>query len=241
MADRCRISVRRQEVAGRSSRAWGEGWCGDQRAKLAVASSRDLSRADQPTSAGGLVSGEAPRPIRTFLRIARRGLGSVDIVTSTRADWVRLTEWLAERTEPVVVIRWSELEAIVGGLPESATKHYPQWWHGDRPNTRAWRRAGYELVQVDVGRTVTLRKSTTGEASEAVRMAPRPTRARCQPTGRRTEPYLDLLPRTSRSTAPALLRPVDRAREGRSGLRQPSRAPPGVETDLGISSTRPCY
>ena len=96
-------------------------------------------------------------------------------MTSTRADWGRLTEWLTERTEPVVVIGWSELEAIVGGLPESATKHYPQWWHGDRPNTRAWRRAGYELVQVDVGRTVTLRKSTTGERSEAARMAPRPS------------------------------------------------------------------
>lgn len=96
-------------------------------------------------------------------------------MTSTRADWGRLTEWLAERTEPVVVIGWSDLEAIVGGLPESATKHYPQWWHGDRPNTRAWRRAGYELLRVDVGRTVTLRKSTTAETPEPDLTAPRPS------------------------------------------------------------------
>jgi len=96
-------------------------------------------------------------------------------MTSIRADWVRLTEWLAEHTEPVVVIGWNELDAIVGGLPESATKHYPQWWHGDRPNTRAWRRAGYELVRVDVGRTVTLRKSTAAETRETDHTAPRPS------------------------------------------------------------------
>jgi hypothetical protein len=107
-------------------------------------------------------------------------------MAAIRADWGRLTEWLAERTEPAVVIGWNELEAIVGGLPESATKHYPQWWHGDRPNTRAWRRAGYELVRVDVGRTVTLRKSTTGETSEADHMAPRPSVPRPVDNGRHT-------------------------------------------------------
>lgn len=107
-------------------------------------------------------------------------------MAAIRADWGRLTEWLAERTEPAVVIGWSELEAIVGGLPESATKHYPQWWHGDRPNTRAWRRAGYELVRVDVGRTVTLRKSTTGVTSEADHMAPRPSVPRPVDNGRHT-------------------------------------------------------
>ena len=102
-----------------------------------------------------------------------RGRRNVGNVTSTRADWGRLTEWLAERTEPVVIIPWSELNAIVGGLPDSATKHYPQWWQGDRPNTRAWRRAGYELVRVDLGRTVTLKKSTTvGKPLEAITRLP---------------------------------------------------------------------
>lgn len=48
----------------------------------------------------------------------------------------------------------------MGGLPNSATKHYPQWWHGDRPNARAWRGAEYELVNVERGQTVTLAKST---------------------------------------------------------------------------------
>lgn len=46
------------------------------------------------------------------------GAGSVGNMAAIRADWGRLTEWLAERTEPAVVIGWSELEAIVGGLPE---------------------------------------------------------------------------------------------------------------------------
>jgi hypothetical protein len=94
-------------------------------------------------------------------------------MTSTRADWSRLTDWLAQRVEPMVVIPWSALDAIVGGLPDSATKHYPQWWHGDRPNTRAWRRAGYELVRVDLGRTVTLRKSTPSGNSPRVNRAGR--------------------------------------------------------------------
>ena len=76
------------------------------------------------------------------------------------ADWALLTQWLVERNEPIVTITWSKLDEIVGGLPNSATKHYPQWWHGDRPNTRAWRRAGYELVNVERGQTVTLVKTT---------------------------------------------------------------------------------
>jgi hypothetical protein len=52
------------------------------------------------------------------------------------------------------------LDELVGGLPASATKHHPQWWHGDRPNTRAWRHAGYQLDQVELGRSVTFCRIT---------------------------------------------------------------------------------
>jgi hypothetical protein len=54
---------------------------------------------------------------------------------------------------------WTDLDEVVGGLPDSATKHYPQWWHGDRPNTRAWRNAGYTLETVDLTRSVTFRRT----------------------------------------------------------------------------------
>lgn len=66
------------------------------------------------------------------------------------AQWRQLTEYL-RRAGDQVSLTWSELDAIVGGLPASAVDHYPQWWHGDRPNTRAWRAAGYEATKIDVG------------------------------------------------------------------------------------------
>lgn len=74
------------------------------------------------------------------------------------AQWARLTAWLAEHSAPVVTISWNTLDELVGGLPTSATKHYPQWWHGDRPNTRAWRAAGFELERADIGRSVAFRR-----------------------------------------------------------------------------------
>ncbi|HEU5155663.1 MAG TPA: hypothetical protein VFU43_01605 [Streptosporangiaceae bacterium] len=77
----------------------------------------------------------------------------------SRADYSRLTEWLTRHGGQIVTVSWDELDAVVG-RPPSATNHYPQWWHGDRPNTRAWRAAGFELERVDVGRSVTFRRMT---------------------------------------------------------------------------------
>lgn len=76
----------------------------------------------------------------------------------SRADWSKLTAWLADQVAPEVRIAWRDLDTIVGGLPASAIDHHPQWWHGDRPNTRAWRAAGYELDHVDLGSLVTFRR-----------------------------------------------------------------------------------
>lgn len=70
------------------------------------------------------------------------------------AKWRLLTEYLLHAGDRARMT-WSELDAIVGGLPRSAVDHYPQWWHGDRPNTRAWRAAGYEATDIDPGVSVT--------------------------------------------------------------------------------------
>jgi hypothetical protein len=92
-----------------------------------------------------------------------------------RADYSRLTEWLGRHGGQLVTVSWDELDAVVGGLPRSAKDHYPQWWHGDRPNTRAWRAAGFELDQVDIGRSVTFRRAAFPGARAS---RPRPAAAR---------------------------------------------------------------
>jgi hypothetical protein len=103
------------------------------------------------------------------------GRGQEGVVRGGHADYGRLTAALSTRTEPVVTMTWQELDSIVGGLPPSATDHFPQWWHGDRPNTRAWRRAGYELVKAEPGKLVTFRRTTSAVADASGRpLAPSP-------------------------------------------------------------------
>lgn len=51
-----------------------------------------------------------------------------------------LTAFLAERSDPVVEMTFSELDRLVGGLPDSARKH-PAWWSNSRssqPQARFW-------------------------------------------------------------------------------------------------------
>lgn len=88
-------------------------------------------------------------------------------MVGNRADWARLTSWLREQPADEVTISWAELDAVVGGLPASATDHYPQWWHGDRPNTRAWRRAGFDLQRVNLGRSVAFVRVAAHESAGA--------------------------------------------------------------------------
>jgi hypothetical protein len=75
-----------------------------------------------------------------------------------RADWSRLTEYLSAQAGGQVTLSWTEFGRIVGGVPASATRHYPQWWHGDRSHARAWLAAGYTLGGVEPGRSVTFRR-----------------------------------------------------------------------------------
>ena len=83
------------------------------------------------------------------------------------ARWELLTEYLI-RARDDVRITWPELDAIVGGMPASAVDHYPQWWHGDRPNTRAWRAAGYEATEIEPGVSVLFARSTSPVRPTAV-------------------------------------------------------------------------
>jgi hypothetical protein len=104
--------------------------------------------------------------------------GQGGVVSGGHADYGRLTAALLARSELVVTMTWQELDGIVGGLPPSATDHFPQWWHGDRPNTRAWRRAGYELVKAEPGGLVTFRRVTPaalGASAHPPAQSPRPT------------------------------------------------------------------
>jgi hypothetical protein len=70
-----------------------------------------------------------------------------------------ITRLLAGRTEPTVTLEWRAIDKAVGGLPTSA-REYGAWWHGDRPQVRAWQSAGYILDTVRPGRFVTFRRST---------------------------------------------------------------------------------
>lgn len=95
------------------------------------------------------------------------------------ADWARLTDHLSGLGDSVT-LTWSEFDEIVGGLPASAINHYPQWWHGDRPNTRAWRAAGFEVVAVTPGHSV---RFVRPQSTSTHRTAddPAPSRSTVQP------------------------------------------------------------
>jgi hypothetical protein len=84
------------------------------------------------------------------------------------ADWARLTVFLGKQGD-FVRLAWQELDDIVGGMPESAVKH-SAWWGGDRPHTRAWKRAGYEVAERQPGVAVTFRR--LGSLSTAVEPSP---------------------------------------------------------------------
>jgi hypothetical protein len=74
------------------------------------------------------------------------------------AQWSRLTVYLLQQSTTTVTLSWSAFAEVVGSVPASAVDHYPQWWHGDRPNTRAWRAAGFELDRVRPGEWVRFRR-----------------------------------------------------------------------------------
>ena len=86
----------------------------------------------------------------SFDRICHSGL---------MARWSALTDHL-NTADDTCVLTWDELEAMVGDLPPSAS-HYRAWWHGDRPQVRAWQAAGFRLADVSLGRSVTFARQTS--------------------------------------------------------------------------------
>ena len=98
------------------------------------------------------------------------------------AQWSRLTEYLRTAGDSIT-LTWDELDRIVGGLPASATDHQA-FWSGDRPHSRAWQRAGFELDQVQRGRRVRLRRTGASPrvAPEPHHEAPRPAPTPSAPT-----------------------------------------------------------
>jgi hypothetical protein len=105
------------------------------------------------------------------------------------ADWSLLSSALG-RVGDSVRYTWDELDALVGGLPASATKHRA-WWSGDRTHVNAWRRAGFTVTNLVPGREVTFRRITSQPASGAP-SAPRVTAA-ASPATNATPPTLLLV------------------------------------------------
>jgi len=78
-----------------------------------------------------------------------------------------LNETLVERTYPVWVASFTEVEKVIGtNLPDSAWRHRA-WWaneHGTHVQAKAWLDAGWSTEHVDVThQTVTFRRA--GEAT----------------------------------------------------------------------------
>ncbi len=87
------------------------------------------------------------------------------------AKWNSLTYFL-NGVPKEVTLTWAELDEIVGGMPNSAVK-FPEWWSGDRPNTRAWESAGFIFTNLQRGSQVTfvrqsLRSATPHPGSQNV-------------------------------------------------------------------------
>lgn len=79
------------------------------------------------------------------------------------ADWRLLIDSL-DTAGDSVRYTWDELDALVGGLPASATDHRA-WWSGDRPHVNAWRGAGFTVTNLAPGREVTFRRTGTPSIS----------------------------------------------------------------------------
>lgn len=79
------------------------------------------------------------------------------------ADWRSFLNSLSD-AEDSVRFTWDELQALVGGLPASATNHRA-WWSGDRPHVNRWRAAGFTVTNLVPGREVTFSRAGTPTVS----------------------------------------------------------------------------
>lgn len=75
-------------------------------------------------------------------------------------DYSRLAQYLAPQSDPQIRLSFSEIEALVGELPKSATIH-SAWWsnHAKNPQAR-WMDVGWKISEINQsGRQITFRKA----------------------------------------------------------------------------------
>lgn len=62
-----------------------------------------------------------------------------------------------------IELSFAELDAIVGGLPDSAREH-PQWWENDQfhVQSRAWQAAGYRASANLTAKRAVFEKGSSG-------------------------------------------------------------------------------
>lgn len=64
-----------------------------------------------------------------------------------------------------VTLTWPELDAIVEGLPKSATE-YRAWWGGGHIQEKAWKSAGFEVTNLQLGSQVTFIRTSSRSVNE---------------------------------------------------------------------------
>ena len=74
------------------------------------------------------------------------------------ANWKALTSHLNGISDRVT-LTWPELDAIVGGLPASATNHRA-WWSGDRSHIHSWQSVGFVVTDLQMGSRVTFSRNS---------------------------------------------------------------------------------
>ena len=83
-----------------------------------------------------------------------------------------LTEFLRRQSHAVVRMSFAEIERVIGAkLPPSAT-HHRAWWSNNAQNnvmTKAWKDAGFESEDVDMGRRRVAFRRVRSDASRSTR------------------------------------------------------------------------
>lgn len=102
--------------------------------------------------------------------------------------WALLNDRL-KTAEDDVFFSWSQLEALVGPLPASPSRHRA-WWSGDRPHVRAWNDAGYVVSELAPGAHVRFQRRGVSVQSVHVPSGPE---LRIEHTDPTTYPLADVL------------------------------------------------
>ena len=90
------------------------------------------------------------------------------------AKYEPLTRLLAAARQRPVTITFTDLDALVGGLPPSA-RAYPKWWgnrHDPSGQSSAWAEAGYVVAAIRLGVDVTFEAGVVTPAAERREAAP---------------------------------------------------------------------